>query len=99
MERHKKFYDASCKVFFNWPKNSVALALFRGDPARSGSNTGRDRTFHFHQLPDFAQPRSETTWLEPRARANRLKICVIIEEKFLSFSLDSQAPVAPIFYR
>src|ERR1700683_1693410 len=31
---HKKFYDANRKVFFNWPKNSVALALLHGDPAR-----------------------------------------------------------------
>jgi hypothetical protein len=90
--RAARSYAISQRTLLRW-RYSTAIQ------PDSGSNTGRGRTFHFHQLSDFAQSRSETTWLEPRTRANRLKICVIVEEKFLSFSLHSQAPVAPIFYR
>jgi hypothetical protein len=90
--------DAISEFVFQLPTAPVALARFIAIQFDSCSDAWRDRAVHFNKLSDFEQPCSETAWFKAGARTNRLKICVVAEKKFLSFSLGSQASVTPIFH-
>lgn len=56
------------------------------------------RTFHSDPVTDFQKASAETAWFKARSSAHAIEIFVILEEKFLCFSPNSQRTAPPVFH-